>query len=66
MTAGLLIAGVVVLAMVTAGIWLMEHAEAEPAARATGRAPDTVEEKEAEESRNKSRSSILVDRRPDL
>jgi hypothetical protein len=65
MTAGLLAAGVVVFAMVVAGVWLMLHAEAEPAARATGRAPDPVEEQEARESLSSPRSSILVDRAPE-
>ena len=50
MTAGLLIAGVIIFAMVVAGVWLMQYAEAEPAARAVGRAPDPAEEQEARES----------------
>jgi len=61
MTAFLLVAGVVVFAMVVAGVWLMQHAEAEPAARAVGRAPDPAEEREAREP-SAPRSSILVDR----
>jgi hypothetical protein len=61
MTAFLLVAGVVVFVMVVAGIWLMHHAEAEPAARAVGRAPDPEEEREARES-FVPRSSFLVDR----
>ena len=65
MTAGLLIAGVVVFAMVVAGVWLMMHAEAEPAARAVGRAPDPAEEEEARETLSSPRSSILVDRAPE-
>jgi hypothetical protein len=60
MTAFLLVAGVVVFAMVVAGIWLMHYA-AEPAARAVGRAPDPEEEREARES-FAPRSSFLVDR----
>jgi hypothetical protein len=60
MTAGLLVAGVVVLALVAAGLWLMERAAAEPAARATGLAPDPTEETEVRE-RNQPRSSILLD-----
>jgi hypothetical protein len=62
MTAGLLIAGVVIFAMVVAGVWLMQYAEAEPAARAAGRAPDPAEEQEALESLSTPRSSILVER----
>ena len=62
MTAGLLIAGVIVFAMVVAGVWLMQHAQAEPAARAVGRAPDPAEEQEARDSLSSPRASILVDR----
>lgn len=65
MTVGLLIAGVVLFAMVVGGVWLMQYAEAEPAARAVGRAPDPDEEQEARESLSTPRSSILVDRAPD-
>ena len=65
MTAGLLIAGVILFAMVVAGVWLMQHAEAEPAARAVGRAPEPAEEQEARESVSTPRSSILVERPPD-
>ena len=65
MTAGLLIAGVIVFAMVVAGVWLMMHAEAEPAARASGRAPDPAEEQEARDSLSSPRASILVDRAPE-
>ena len=61
MTVGLLIAGVVVFAMTVAGVWLMQHAEAEPAARATGRAPDPAEEQEAVASSRIPRSSVLLD-----
>ena len=64
MTAGLLIAGIIIFAMVVAGVWLMQYAEAEPAARAIGRAPDPAEEQEARESLSTPRSSILVDRPP--
>lgn len=64
MTVGLLIAGVILFAMVVAGVWLMQYAEAEPAARAVGRAPDPAEEDEARESLATPRSSILVDRQP--
>ena len=46
----LLIGGVLVLAMLATGIWFMQRAEAEPAARATERAPDAEEEREAVES----------------
>lgn len=62
MTAGLPIAGGILLAMVVARVWLMQYAEAEPAARAVGRAPDPAEEREARESLSTPRSSILVDR----
>jgi hypothetical protein len=62
MTAGLLIAGVIIFAMAVAGVWLMQYAEAEPAARAIGRAPDPAEEQEAQESVSSPRSSILIDR----
>lgn len=65
MTAGLLIAGIIIFSMVVAGVWLMQYAEAEPAARAVGRAPDPAEEQEARESLSTPRSSILVDRPPE-
>jgi len=64
MTVGLFIAGVILFAMVVAGVWLMQYAEAEPAARAVGRAPDPAEEQEARESVSRPRSSILRDREP--
>ena len=63
MTAGLLVAGVVVVLMVAAGIWLMERAAAEPAARAVGRAPDPAEERLAREQASAhvdGRTSILL------
>jgi uncharacterized membrane protein YciS (DUF1049 family) len=60
-TVGLFIAGVIIVAMVAAGIWLMDRAEAEPAARAVGRAPDPAEEEEARAS-TADRSSLLVER----
>jgi hypothetical protein len=50
MTALLLIAGVIIFAMVVAGVWLMQYAEAESAARAVGRAPDPDEETEARQT----------------
>jgi hypothetical protein len=62
MTVGLFIAGVIVFAMVAAGIWLMERADAEPAARAVGHAPDPAEEEEARAS-SVRRPGLLVDRR---
>ena len=65
MTAGLAIAGVIIFAMVVAGVWLMQYAEAEPAARAVGRAPDPAAEEEARESLSPPRSSILVERAPE-
>ena len=61
MTAFLLVAGVIVFLMVVAGIWLMHYAEAEPAARAVGLAPDPEEEREARDS-FAPRSGFLVDR----
>lgn len=65
MEVGLFIGGAIIFAMVVAGLWLMQYAEAEPAARATGRAPDPEEEQEAEAHSRTQRSSILVDRPPD-
>jgi hypothetical protein len=65
MTALLLIAGVIIFAMVVAGVWLMQHAEAEPAARAVGRAPDPADEEEARQTLSAPRSSFLRDREPD-
>lgn len=62
---GLFIAGVILFAMVVAGVWLMQYAEAEPAARAVGRAPDPAEEQEARESVCQPRSSFLRDRETD-
>jgi len=64
LTAGLLIAGVIIFAMAVAGVWLMQYAEAEPAARGVGRAPDPEEEQEARESRAQQ-SSFLRDREPE-
>lgn len=65
MTALLLIAGLLVFAMAVAGVWLMQHAEAEPAARAVGRAPDPADEEEARQTLSTPRSSILQDRQRD-
>jgi hypothetical protein len=65
MTALLLIAGVLILAMAVAAVWLMQHGEAEPAARAVGRAADPVEEEEARQTASTPRPSILQDRKPD-
>jgi hypothetical protein len=65
MTALLLIAGVLLFAMAVAGVWLMQRAEAEPAARAVGRAPDPAEEEQARQTLSTRRSSILQDREPD-
>jgi hypothetical protein len=63
-TALLLIAGVVILAMAIAGVWLMQYAEAEPSARAVGRAPDPAEEEEARQTLSAQRPSVLRDREP--
>jgi len=63
-TALLLIAGVLIFAMVVTGVWLMQHAEAEPSARAVGRAPDPAEEEEARQTLTTPRPSILRDREP--
>ena len=65
MTVGLLVGGAVIFAMAVAGVWLMQYAEAEPAARGVGRAPDPQEEQEARDSLARPRSSILRDREPD-
>jgi hypothetical protein len=62
LTAGLLIGGVIIFAMAVAGVWLMQYAEAEPAARGVGRAPDPQEEQEARENLAQPRSSFLRDR----
>jgi hypothetical protein len=59
MTAGLLIAGIVIFAMAVAGVWLMQHAEAEPAARGVGEAPDPTEEREARESAAQEPGGVL-------
>ena len=40
MTALLVIGGLVIVALGVAGVWLMERAAVEPAARASGEAPD--------------------------
>jgi hypothetical protein len=64
-TALLLIAGVIIFAMVVAGVWLMHYAEAEPAARAVGRAPDPADEQEARQTLSTPRSSFLRDREPE-
>ncbi len=62
MSAGLFVAGLIIFALAVAGVWLMQYAEAEPAARAVGRAPDPAEEQEARASLDAPRSSILVER----
>ena len=64
MTALLLVGGILVTLMVVAGLWLMERAGVEPAARAVGLAPDPTEETEAREPAA-PRSSILISARPD-
>jgi hypothetical protein len=65
MTALLLIAGLLIFAMAVAGVWLMQYAEAEPAARAVGRASDPAEEEEARQTLSTPRPSILQDRELD-
>jgi hypothetical protein len=65
MTALLLIAGVIIFAMVVAGVWLMQYAEAESAARAVGRAPDPDEETDARQTLSTPQSSFLRDRETD-
>lgn len=65
MTAFLLVAGVVVVALVAAGLWLMEHAGVEPGARATGEAQDPAEETEVRETfEQRARPGILAERPP--
>jgi hypothetical protein len=49
MSAGLLVAAVIVIAMAALAVLLVGRGEAEPAARAAGRAPDPREEREASE-----------------
>lgn len=61
MIALLLVGGAITLAMVVAGVWLMQHAEAEPAARADGRAADPAEEEDARQTLSAPRSSYLRD-----
>jgi len=61
MTALLLLAGLIIFAMAVAGVWLMQHAAAEPAARAVGRAPDPAEEEEARQTRATPRRGVLQD-----
>jgi hypothetical protein len=56
---------VIIFAMAVAGVWLMQYAEAEPAARGVGRAPDPEEEQEARENLAQPRSSFLRDREPE-
>jgi hypothetical protein len=64
-TAFLLVAGVVVVALVVTGLWLMEHAGVEPGARATGEAQDPAEENEVRDRfEQRSRSGILAERPP--
>ncbi len=66
MTAFLFAAGVVVVALVAAGVWCMERAGVDPAARATGRAPDPAEENEVRErlgvEQGERRRGVLVER----
>jgi len=45
-TAFLFVAGLLVMGLVVAGVWCMERAGVDPAARATGEAPDPAEETE--------------------
>jgi hypothetical protein len=56
---------VLIFDMVVAGVWLMQHAEAESAARAVGRAPDPADEEEARQTLSTPRPSFLRDREPD-
>ena len=64
MAAGLFVAGVVIVALVAAGIWLMERAEAVPSARASGEAPDPAEEREVR-AHTRPRTGVLSDRPAD-
>lgn len=63
MTAGLLVAGILISIMVAAGFALMARAGTETGARATGRAPDPSEEEEAAGSRTQP-PGVLEDRPP--
>ena len=54
----LLVGAAIVVALVIVVVWLMERADAEPAARATGRSDDPAEEAEARR-RSEPSSSIL-------
>ena len=69
MTAFLLVAGLLVTAMVIAGVWCMERAGVDPAARATGEAPDPTEETEVRErfgaEQARRRAGVLVERPSD-
>lgn len=65
MTAGLVVAVLIGLAIAVAAVWLMRHGKAEPAARGNGQAPDAGEEHEARESDSAPRAGVLVDRAAD-
>lgn len=58
MTAGLLIAGILISLMVAVGLALMSRAGTDTGARATGRAPDPSEEREADRSRTQPRGVL--------
>jgi hypothetical protein len=60
MIVGLTVAAVLLMALLAVGVWLMERARAEPAARASERAPDPTEEHEARASAE-SRSELLAE-----
>jgi uncharacterized iron-regulated membrane protein len=62
--AGVLVGVMVFVALAAAAIWLMQRANAEPAARAAEEAPDPAEEEAARRSTVR-RSSILAERERD-
>ncbi len=64
MTAGLFIAGLLITALVVAGIYFMDQAGTEPAARAVGEAPDPEEEREVRGRPDQHTRSILKQRPP--
>jgi hypothetical protein len=64
MTILLFLAGAVFFALAVAGVWLMQRAEAVPAARAVGTAPDSAEEEEARRS-SVAPGGVLVERGDD-
>jgi FtsZ-interacting cell division protein ZipA len=66
-TALLVVGGLVIVALGVAGVWLMERAAVEPAARASGEASDPAEEnavREREDGETAAGGGGVLEERP--